>query len=225
VVYDDCAGGGVRARRQYLKSGGRNGVDLRRRHRPITLEIQSTDTVRVLAPRRPSLAPRPSFLFEAAMRLSPALLCLAIAVVGSAAEIARAQDESYQMARMNARRELELAKIEFRDYWQVEYPRIRRDLDARIELTEAEIRNYKERLRLYLPFDRFSTGGALVLPLQDLRMCLLEAELRLRDLWAERGNLIRFRTPEWRVLELRLHDARVRVADLEAQADNFGDGA
>jgi hypothetical protein len=32
--------------------------------------------------------------------------------------------------------------------------------------------------------------------------------------------LIRFRTPEWRELELRLHDARVRVADIEAEIEN-----
>jgi len=159
------------------------------------------------------------------MRFSPAMLCLAITVIGWTSATARAQDESYQSARVSARRELELARIEFRDYWQVVYPRIRRDLDARIDLTEAEIRNYKELLRLYRPFDRFSTGGALVVPLQDLRMCLREAEWRLRDLWAERSNLVRFRTPDWRVLQLRLHDARVRVAELEALAENFGDAA
>jgi hypothetical protein len=157
------------------------------------------------------------------MRFSPASLWLAIAA--SVPAIAHAQAESFEADRLIARRELELAKIEFRDYWQVEYPRIRRDLDARIDLTEAEIRTYKERLRIYMPFDEFSTGGALVLPLQDLRMCLREAEWRLRDLWAERSNLIRFRTPEWRVLELRLHDARVRVATLEAQADHMGERA
>jgi hypothetical protein len=112
-----------------------------------------------------------------------------------------------------------LAKIDFRNYWQIEYPRIRRELDAQIRLTEEEIKVYKERIRLYRPFNRFSVGSAVTLPLQDLRMCLLEAELRLRDLWAERGNLIRFRTADWRELELRLYDARVRVAQLEAAAE------
>jgi hypothetical protein len=159
------------------------------------------------------------------MRFSPTLLCLAIVTLGSTGATVYAQEESYESARMNARRELELAKSEFREYWQVVYPRIRRDLDARIDLTEVEIRNYKQQIRWYQPFDRFETGSAFVLPLQDVRMCLREAEWRLRDLWAERNNLIRFRTPEWRALELRLHDARVRVAELEAQAENLGDGA
>jgi hypothetical protein len=155
------------------------------------------------------------------MRLSSLLRCLAIAIVVSPALTADAQQESFESARMNARRELELAKIEFRDYWQVEYPRIKRDLDAQIDLTEEEIHAYKERLRSYLPFDRFSTGSAVSWALQDLRMCLRAAEWRLRDLWAERSNLMRFRTAEWRILELRVHDARLRVAALDAQADNF----
>jgi hypothetical protein len=155
------------------------------------------------------------------MRFSLAPLCLAIAALALLPEVARAQVEALESDLLTARRELELAKIEFRDYWQVEYPRLRRELDARIDLTEAEIRNYRERLRLYMPFDRFSTGGALVLPLQDLRMCLREAEWRLRDLWAERSNLVRFRTPDWRALELRVHDARLRLASLEAQVDEM----
>lgn len=157
------------------------------------------------------------------MKFFPMLLGVAIAVVGLSVETARAEEESLEEARWSARRELQLAKIEFRDYWQVEYPRIRRDLDARIDLTEAEIRIYEQRLRQYRPFDRFSTGSAVNWSIQDLRMCLREAEWRLRDLWAERSNLMRFRTPEWRVLELRVHDARVRVAALEAQADAAGE--
>jgi hypothetical protein len=158
------------------------------------------------------------------MRLFPTMLCTAIAAITISLNPAFADQESYETARMNARRELELAKIEFRDYWQVIFPRIRRELDARIELTEAEIRIYRERLRLYQRFDRYSTSSALVLPLQDLRLCLREAELRRRNLWAERSNLIRFRTPEWRILELRVHDARLRVAAIEAQADSADDG-
>jgi hypothetical protein len=156
------------------------------------------------------------------MKFSSSVLCLAIAVLSSMPATVHAQEESFEDARLNARHDLELAKIEFRDYWQVEYPRIQRDLDARIDLTQEEIRIHNERLRSYRPFDQFSTGSAVSWALQDLRMCLRESEWRLRDLWAERSNLMRFRTPEWRVLELRLHDARFRVAALEAQADKLG---
>jgi hypothetical protein len=106
--------------------------------------------------------------------------------------------------------------MELRHYWQVEYPRQQRHLNAAIELTEAEIRDYKERLRAYRPFDRFSTGQPFLVTLQELRMCLREAELRLRDLWAERNALVRFHSDEWRFLEMKVHEARLRVAALEA---------
>jgi hypothetical protein len=150
------------------------------------------------------------------MKFFLAVSCLAIAVLVSSPRTSRAQESPYAHERASARRELQLAKIDFRNYWQIEYPRFRRQLDAQIELTEGEIKIYKERLRMFRPFDRFSTGSAVTWELQNLRMCLREAELRLRDLWAERNNLIRFRTPEWRELELRVHDARLRVAEIEA---------
>jgi hypothetical protein len=140
------------------------------------------------------------------MRFSLAVSCLAIASLVSSPRASCAQESPYAHERAAARRELQLAKIDFRNYWQIEYPRFRRQLDAQIELTEGEIKIYKER----------STGSAVSWELQNLRMCLREAELRLRDLWAERNNLIRFRTPEWRELELRVQDARLRVAEIEA---------
>jgi len=120
---------------------------------------------------------------------------------------------------MSARHELELAKIELRHYWQVEYPRQRRILNAQIDLTEAEIRDYKERLHDYGPFSRFSTGQPFLITIQELRMCLREAELRLRDLWAERNALVRFHSDDWRILELRVQEARLRVAEIEAQEE------
>jgi hypothetical protein len=51
-------------------------------------------------------------------------------------------------------------------------------------------------------------------------MCILDAELRLRNLIAERNDLNRLRTAEWRILEMRVHDARVLVAEIEAAAEN-----
>jgi hypothetical protein len=150
------------------------------------------------------------------MRFSPEILCLAIAAVCSTPLISPAQFDSYPEARAAARHELLLAKLELRHYQQVEYPRLQRHLQAEIDLTDAEIRIYKERLREYRPFDRFSVGRPLSVTLQELRLCLLNAELRLRDLWAERNALIRFRSDDWRLLELKVQEARVRVAEIEA---------
>jgi hypothetical protein len=43
--------------------------------------------------------------------------------------------------------------------------------------------------------------------------------LRLDDLRAERTALVRFRSDQWRMLELRVFDARTRVAALEADEE------
>lgn len=150
------------------------------------------------------------------MRFSPTILLFAIAIFSANVSTARAQDSPDYAARMSARRDLELAKMELRHYWQVEYPRQQRHLNAVIELTQAEIRDYRERLRAYRPFDRFSIGQPFLVTLQELRMCLRDAELRLRDLWAERNALVRFHSDEWRYLEMNVHSARLRVAELEA---------
>ena len=42
--------------------------------------------------------------------------------------------------RADVRRDLAIAKAEASYYWQVEYPQQQRDLNAAIELTDAEIK-------------------------------------------------------------------------------------
>ncbi len=153
------------------------------------------------------------------MRLSHVLFCLALLAALSPSVSLRAQEVSAASARMSARRELELAKIDLRHYWQVEYPRQQRHLNAAIDLTRAEVQDLKERLRAYRPYTRFSTGDPFMVTIQETQMCLREAELRLRDLWAERNALVRFHSDQWRELELRVMDARLRVAELEPAED------
>jgi hypothetical protein len=153
------------------------------------------------------------------MRFSRAILFLAIAALLSANSVSRAQEETYAEARTAARRELTLAKLELRHYQQVEYPRLRRHLQAQIDLTEAEIRGYERQLHEYRPFSRFSVGQPFTVTIQEIRLSLLEAELRLRDLWAERNALIRFHSDDWRHLEMKVHDARLRVAEIEAELE------
>lgn len=114
-----------------------------------------------------------------------------------------------------ARRELALAKLEARHYWQVEYPRRRRELNAAIEMADAELRAMRRQLREYEPFNFYSTGSALLLPAEELRLCILDAELRLRALRDERNNLVRFHADEGRLLDLRVAEARQRVVALE----------
>jgi hypothetical protein len=124
-------------------------------------------------------------------------------------------DDALQFARASARRTLEIAKIELRLYAQVEYPRQLRLLEAQIKLTDAEIKLFRERVRAYREFDSFSTGQPLAFPFPDVRLRLLEAELRLENLRAEQNALTRLHSDQWRLLELRVHEARARVAELE----------
>ena len=149
------------------------------------------------------------------MRLSPVIGCLALTVVCSTPLTVRAEDDSFEMLRTNARRELEIAKLELRLYLQVEYPRELRHLDSEIKLTDAEIKAREERLREYRPFDKFQLGQPFLVTLQHERLGLLDAQLRLKDLKAERFALVRFHSDHARLLELRAMDARARLAELE----------
>jgi hypothetical protein len=149
------------------------------------------------------------------MRLPSLPLCFAIAAQFVPTQVL-ADETNLLSERVTARRELEVAVMELRNYLQVEYPRKQRHLNAAIELTEAEIHDYQVQLREWEPFSRFSIGDPFLITVQNVRMCLREAELRLRDLWAERNALMRFHSDQWRLLEWNVFDARVRVAQIEA---------
>jgi hypothetical protein len=149
------------------------------------------------------------------MKICHAILYMATVALSVVPAAVCAQNDGELAARAAARRALEMAKIELRLYLQVEYPRELRRLDSQIKLAAAELAAYEERQREYRTFDRFSTGRPFLVTGQDLRLCLLNAQLRLDDLRAERTALVRFHSDEWRLLELRVHDARSRVAELE----------
>jgi hypothetical protein len=149
------------------------------------------------------------------MRFSPPLCILTIAAA-FCATAALAQEQPNWQVRLAARHELELAKIDLRNYWQIDYPRQRRELDAAIEMTELEIQNNRTLMEEYRPFTQFSIGEPFPITIRNLQMCIRGAELRLRNLQAERTALIRFHGDQFRVLEMKVQEARMRVADLEA---------
>jgi len=149
------------------------------------------------------------------MRFSPAVLSIAIVATFYVLP-ACADDMASLQTRSAARRDLDLARMELRHYWQVEYPRMRRDLDGAIELAQDEIKVYDARERDLRPFTRFSLGEPFPITIQELHLCRKKAELRLKDLQAERNNLVRFHGDDFRVLELKVLEARLRVAALEA---------
>lgn len=114
-----------------------------------------------------------------------------------------------------ARRELAAAKIAARQLSQVEYPRHRQELNAAIEIADAEIRSLRRQVRGYAPFHTFAYGQQPTLYYRDLPVCLKEAEVRYRTLVDERNNLARSYSNELQLLELRVAEARDRVRALE----------
>jgi hypothetical protein len=154
------------------------------------------------------------------MRLSlPAcVICVfALFSLGSIGRIAAAQDDeaSLAAARAEARCDLAAAKAAARYYWQVVYPQQQRDLDAAIELTEAEVKADRMQLHQYEPFDHFSYGAPLYMPIQNLQICQREVELRLDRLRDQRNALIRFNSDQGYVLDTCVATARARLVALE----------
>jgi hypothetical protein len=149
------------------------------------------------------------------MKFFPVVCSLVIAASCCVAS-AYAQSQVSLQARIAARQELELAKLDLQNYWQVEYPRQRRELNMAIELTQAEIQGNQEQQEALRPFTRFSIGEPFPLTIASLRVCRKAAEIRLNNLQAERNTLIRFHSDDFRILEMKVQAARQRVADLEA---------
>jgi hypothetical protein len=150
------------------------------------------------------------------MKVSPFIVgpfaIMALCVVTSA----KAQSQVSRDARIAARQELELAKLDLQNYWQVEYPRQRRELNAAIELADEEIRSIDEQQNILRPFTRFTLDEPFPLTWAELRVCRKAADIRLNNLLAERNSLIRFHGDQFRILELRVQAARQRVVELEA---------
>jgi hypothetical protein len=149
-----------------------------------------------------------------AMRFRLSTLILALFAAHFASPLI-AQEPSLQ-ERIAVRRDLDAAKMNLRYYWQVEYPRKCRELDAAIELTRREIDNSRALLRQYWPVTQFTIDEPFPITVRNLQMCIRTGEFRLNDLLAERNALIRYHSDQFRVLAADVYAARVRVADLEA---------
>ena len=152
------------------------------------------------------------------MKFSPAIRSLAILAICSATS-ALAQNPATLEARIAARQELRMAQLDLQNYWQIEYPRQRRELNLAIELTQAEIKSNREAQESLRPFTRFTIGEPFPLTIANLRICRESAEMRLNNLLAERNTLIRFHGDQFRTLELRVEAARRRLVELEANEE------
>jgi hypothetical protein len=148
------------------------------------------------------------------MRSLPVVCVLAFGCICLTSN-ARSEDQPSLAARLAARHELELAKIDLRNYWLVEYPRQKRELDAAIEITKMEICNNDHMQEEFRPFTRFTIGEPFPITIRNLQMCRQVAEVRLKNLEDERAELIRFHGDQFRALEMKVQEARLRVAQLE----------
>ncbi len=143
---------------------------------------------------------------------------VAIAVLVPSSSL-HAQDPSLR-ARLAARRDLERAKTDLLYYWQVDYPRKCRELDATIEITRTEIDDNRSLLREYQSFNAFAIGEPFPITIRNIQLCIRTGELRLNDLLAERNALIRFHGDEFQSLSNRVYEARLRVAEVDAEEEN-----
>jgi hypothetical protein len=141
--------------------------------------------------------------------------CFSLLIFLPSHQTAAAADDPSAAARADLRCQLAEAKAAARYYWQVDYPQQQRDLNAAIELTEAEVKAYKLQLHEYEPFDRFSIGRPLYMPIQDMKICKLEAEYRLDRLRQQRNALIRFHTDRGYLLDQRVAEIRAQLVELE----------
>jgi hypothetical protein len=124
-------------------------------------------------------------------------------------------DDGLSAARADVRRDLAVAKAEARHYWQVEYRQQLQDLNAAIDMTDAEISATRAQWRQYELSDQSTVYQPVLLPLYGMRGCLLDAELRLDRLRQQRDDLIRFHSCEGDLLQQRVADIRARLVELE----------
>lgn len=129
--------------------------------------------------------------------------------------VANANDVAYEGEVAAARRDLAAAKIESRLYQHAEYECARRELNAEIRLSDAELRTLRREFRRYGPFNAFAYGQQPAWGYRNAKLCLAEAEVRRRLLIEERNSLHRVHTDQLALMELRVADARARLVELE----------
>ena len=148
------------------------------------------------------------------MRSHFAAIAFAVAVV-LCPGVASADVDSYEAELAAARRDLAAAKIEARLYRHSEFEYARRELNAEIQLSDAEVRTLRREFRRFGPFNAFAYGQQPAWGYRNAKLCLAEAEVRRRLLLEERNNLQRVHVDRLALLELRVADARARLVELE----------
>lgn len=105
-------------------------------------------------------------------------------------------------------RALEIATLEQRLYRQVDYPTRVRTLRSEQIMTQARIDSLKRRLAEYAPMDRFQTGKALIITIEQTKLELLREELHLKDLQARQMIDAQTHRQRARLLALKVNQAQ-----------------
>jgi hypothetical protein len=109
--------------------------------------------------------------------------------------------------------EQELRDLEWRLYERVDFPLRVRRLDTEIKIAEARLKSLERLLAEYLTLQKFSPGDGnpLTLTVEDTRLTILEAKLRLADLREERLLLDRYKDDQRRLFDLRKDSDSIRA--------------
>ena len=110
-----------------------------------------------------------------------------------------------------AGRQLEMAQLRLRLYEREEYPRKLHRLKRDIELAKAHIESYHRRVKEYEQFDKLRYSSPLFLTLEETRLSLRQAELKLEDLEEERSLWVRHHRSRRRLYALEVEAARARL--------------
>ena len=146
------------------------------------------------------------------MRRIPLTLLLGIGTLSALWSLPLvAQNETAILA---AQRSLETAQLRLRLYEREEHPRNLHRLEREIELAKAHVESYRRRVAEYEQFDKFDSSNALFLSLEEARLGLLQAELKLEELAEDRYLLLRHHSARLRLFQLEVDEAAQYLREL-----------
>jgi hypothetical protein len=143
------------------------------------------------------------------------LHCLVLVAAALLPALAMAGENDAAIAA--ARRQLEMAQLKLRLYERDEYPRQLGQVERTLEMQRAKLESFRRRVREYEQYDKWQYSAPLFATLEDARLDVLAAELRLRELEDERFLLIRSRSDRSRMLELEIDAAAAHFNALVSQ--------
>jgi hypothetical protein len=133
-----------------------------------------------------------------------------LAVVALLAAIHLGQIQAAERNRPTAAalRALEMAELRLQLYLHDEHPRKLHRLDRDIELAKAHVASYAQLVKEY---EQFKYSSALILTLEETRLALRQAELKLEELEEDRALLLRHHPGRRRLYELEVEAAERAV--------------